>query len=472
MTASVSQLAHFTAKHMAGAKGAATGSTGNTGGDGLGDFMALLDQLGITVSADGTASGDILALLGKADALGKDGLAGLTAKLDKLSARTDQAATAASNALLAALGTQAGTKDGPTDPATALAELLNAIEAKSDTGDDTPATTTDSPDMSQLLALISAMAAKTPPAPTPVVKTEVASPARAAAAKPATSPAGVVSDMMAKLRSDAKTAEGELADDTSISLADIRARFKDQLEAWAAARRPGASDAAGNGATTSPPAKSPPAGKAGPEVHGPAQAPPPAAGPPPPHAAGARTTPDTATPAPTDTGLIATDTLLGTTTTQPVAAATPGDSVAVGQTDSETLVQHHLDLARDTQWLDTLAKDIARAASSDSQLRFQLNPEHLGSLKVELINSAQGTSVKLTADTEAARSILADAQPRLIAEARAQGLRISEATVDLGGPGHHPRQDAQPGGVARTPGPSLAAEVEQDTPAVSGERYA
>ena len=31
------------------------------------------------------------------DALGKDGLAGLTAKLDKLSARTDQAATAASN---------------------------------------------------------------------------------------------------------------------------------------------------------------------------------------------------------------------------------------------------------------------------------------------------------------------------------------------------------------------------------------
>jgi hypothetical protein len=29
--------------------------------------------------------------------------------------------------------------------------------------------------------------------------------------------------------------------------------------------------------------------------------------------------------------------------------------------------------------------------------------------------------------------VLADAQPRLLAEARAQGLRISEAHVDLGG---------------------------------------
>jgi flagellar hook-length control protein FliK len=68
-------------------------------------------------------------------------------------------------------------------------------------------------------------------------------------------------------------------------------------------------------------------------------------------------------------------------------------------------------------------------------LRFRLNPETLGTLNVELSQGAQGASVRLTAETEAARAIIAEAQPRLIAEARAQGVRIAEAHVDLGGGG-------------------------------------
>ena len=48
--------------------------------------------------------------------------------------------------------------------------------------------------------------------------------------------------------------------------------------------------------------------------------------------------------------------------------------------------------------------------------------------------SDRGTSVRLTAETEAARQILADAQPRLAAEARAQGVRIAETHVDSSGP--------------------------------------
>jgi len=163
------------------------------------------------------------------------------------------------------------------------------------------------------------------------------------------------------------------------------------------------------------------------------------------------------------------------------APATPANAPAradalptnVTQTaPSEELVKHHLDLARDTQWLDTLARDIARAAQSNTHLRFQLNPEHLGSLKVELLNGANGTSVKLTADTEAARAILADAQPRLVAEARAQGLRISEAHVDLGGHGGGHRPMAETPVMIRTANGAPLAEVEQDKPAASGERYA
>lgn len=156
----------------------------------------------------------------------------------------------------------------------------------------------------------------------------------------------------------------------------------------------------------------------------------------------------------------------GDTGLQPVAG---GEMLPV---KNDSVVERQLDLANDSEWLDTLARDIARAAQSDTELRFRLNPEHLGSLKVELVNGAQGTTVKLTADSEAARAVLADAQPRLIAEARAQGLRISEAQVELGGQGAGQRQPSEPVVVVRTAAQRVAAEVEQDKPAASSERYA
>ena len=73
--------------------------------------------------------------------------------------------------------------------------------------------------------------------------------------------------------------------------------------------------------------------------------------------------------------------------------------------------------------------------SSDPAFRgdpTRLNPEHLGSLHVELLRHDDGASVRMTAESEAARSILADAQGRLVAEARTHGMRITETSVDLG----------------------------------------
>ncbi|MDP8913773.1 MAG: flagellar hook-length control protein FliK [Pseudomonadota bacterium] len=101
---------------------------------------------------------------------------------------------------------------------------------------------------------------------------------------------------------------------------------------------------------------------------------------------------------------------------------------------AELVIEHQLDMAHEGEWLDQLARDITRSAGSDSSpLRFRLNPENLGSLRVEISQDRNGAAVRLTTDTEAARTIIADAQPRLIAEARAQGIRISETHVDLGG---------------------------------------
>lgn len=112
----------------------------------------------------------------------------------------------------------------------------------------------------------------------------------------------------------------------------------------------------------------------------------------------------------------------------------------------ELIIERQLDMAAGDEWLDDLARDIARTATDGAPLKFRLNPENLGSLRVEIAADRGGTAVRLTADTEAARAIIADAQPRLITEARAQGLRISEAHVDLGhqpgsGDGRRPADD-------------------------------
>ena len=126
----------------------------------------------------------------------------------------------------------------------------------------------------------------------------------------------------------------------------------------------------------------------------------------------------------------------------PLPAASPEPAAL-----AEPLVEHQLDMAREGEWLDQLTRDIVRTASAEGSLRFRLNPEHLGSLQVEVTQGQAGASVRLTADTEQARSLIADARPQLVAEARAQGVRIAEAHVDLGGQGQSaPQSQAGTGG--------------------------
>lgn len=125
-------------------------------------------------------------------------------------------------------------------------------------------------------------------------------------------------------------------------------------------------------------------------------------------------------------------------------APTPAPSAA-GQAreaaPSAAAAQRTLDIANDAEWLDRLARDIAQASGNEGTIRFKLHPNTLGSLRVELSQGEHGTSVRLTADTEHARAILADAQPRLVAEARAQGVRIAETHVDLSGSDRHASGD-------------------------------
>jgi len=142
------------------------------------------------------------------------------------------------------------------------------------------------------------------------------------------------------------------------------------------------------------------------------------------------------------------------------ASADTGRAEASAPTATATLadqtVDRQLDLARETQWLDRLARDIGQAATQQGNLKFQLNPEHLGSLQVEITNSAAGASIRMTTDREQARDIIADAQPRLLAEVRAQGLRVAESHVDLNN-----QQQPSSGGHSQTASGQASAGQQQ-----------
>jgi flagellar hook-length control protein FliK len=110
------------------------------------------------------------------------------------------------------------------------------------------------------------------------------------------------------------------------------------------------------------------------------------------------------------------------------AAKNVADSI---NAKGDAVVQQTLSVARDGAWLDTLARDIANSAGNGSDLHFKLDPQNLGSLTVAISQGADGASIRMTADTDTTRNLLLDAQPKLIAEARAQGLKVSDTHVDL-----------------------------------------
>lgn len=125
---------------------------------------------------------------------------------------------------------------------------------------------------------------------------------------------------------------------------------------------------------------------------------------------------------------------------QPAGASAPGQAQPSMQNIGASLAAQVLDMARGGEWIDQLARDISRAASSDGAMRFRLSPETLGELRVEITQSERGAHIRLNVTSEAAHQALADAQPKLIAEARAQGVRIAEAEISFAGGQSHGRE--------------------------------
>jgi flagellar hook-length control protein FliK len=98
----------------------------------------------------------------------------------------------------------------------------------------------------------------------------------------------------------------------------------------------------------------------------------------------------------------------------------------------DNLTTHHLDLARDSQWIDQLARDIVAVAGQDGKLRFGLSPSNLGQLEVSVETKQDGVNIHMQASTEAAARIFAAEQPKLVEELRQSGVRVTNSDL-LGG---------------------------------------
>ena len=124
------------------------------------------------------------------------------------------------------------------------------------------------------------------------------------------------------------------------------------------------------------------------------------------------------------------------TPSQPAPTTPPTDPLRF-------VVDRQLDLARDSRWLDALARDIVAVADAPDRLSFRLSPPQLGRLDIDLSASENGLSVRMNASTEAATQIIAAAQPRLIDELKSQGVRVAEAQVSTSSGGQSQGQNQQ-----------------------------
>ena len=93
-----------------------------------------------------------------------------------------------------------------------------------------------------------------------------------------------------------------------------------------------------------------------------------------------------------------------------------------------------LDLARDTQWIEQLAREIVSVAGQDGKLRFGLAPDGLGQLEVMVETQQDGVNIQFQASTENAAKIIASEQPKLLEELRQSGVRVANSDLMAG---HH-----------------------------------
>lgn len=87
------------------------------------------------------------------------------------------------------------------------------------------------------------------------------------------------------------------------------------------------------------------------------------------------------------------------------------------------------DTLMDDHWIGRLGQEIAKLTGDRSKLSFQLKPQHLGRLHVEIMSDAAGNIVRVDTDNESAKMLILSAQGRLEQDIRLAGSKLLRVDV-------------------------------------------
>lgn len=115
----------------------------------------------------------------------------------------------------------------------------------------------------------------------------------------------------------------------------------------------------------------------------------------------------------------------------PIIAASGGPAAAMPVLSAEAAVGLHVAAAQAGQALDGIARDIATATgSSDTPMRFRLDPAALGPVLVEMARGPDGLAVRIETRDAGTRALIADQQGQLVTDARAAGVPIQTVQIE------------------------------------------
>ncbi|WP_422343566.1 flagellar hook-length control protein FliK [Parasphingorhabdus sp.] len=109
-----------------------------------------------------------------------------------------------------------------------------------------------------------------------------------------------------------------------------------------------------------------------------------------------------------------------------VAANVPMATGTAATTPSSLPV---FDTLMDDHWIGRLGQEIAKLTGDRSKLSFQLKPQHLGRLHVEIMSDAAGNIVRVDTDNESAKMLILGAQGRLEQDIRLAGSKLLRVDV-------------------------------------------
>lgn len=113
-------------------------------------------------------------------------------------------------------------------------------------------------------------------------------------------------------------------------------------------------------------------------------------------------------------------------------------------------------------WVADLAHEIVSARRADNEISFRLAPRHLGTLDIELRETADGLTVEMRTSTEEATQMIQRDTGRLIDDLRQRGINITDTSLHFGasGDGRNSRNGAIP--LPGLPLPERGQEAAQD----------